>query len=137
MMHDLRFQQELKRLRNSKRITQEQLASKLNLQRSTYAQKEKNGKFTDDELEILCNLFGVSFDYLKGISRYDDHKIDHNFLKKISDEINANRIIQKVLLNLIIHIYANQTKRSPNAITKEINGKVQAELLSNNLEISL
>ena len=69
----------LKELRTIKKITQQQIASKLNIERSTYA-KWETGKvmLKVDQLKELCILYGVDFEYMarcveaeKVISRKD------------------------------------------------------------------
>lgn len=65
----------LKTLRNSLNITQKELASFLGINQNTYSYWE-NGKvkIDSDSLSKLSNYFGVSVDYILGIS--DEKKED-------------------------------------------------------------
>ncbi|MBQ0035563.1 MAG: helix-turn-helix transcriptional regulator [Firmicutes bacterium] len=52
----------LMRLNAKKPLTQEEVAEKLNMNRNTYAKKEKGeAEFTLSELRILAKLFDVKF----------------------------------------------------------------------------
>lgn len=65
----MKFNQRLKELRNSKRITQEKIAQALNIKRSTYAKYETGENQPDHEtLQLLADFFNVSTDYLLGRS---------------------------------------------------------------------
>lgn len=65
----------LKKLRNNQNITQKELASFLGINQNTYSYWE-NGKvkIDSDSLSKLSNYFGVSVDYILGIS--DEKKED-------------------------------------------------------------
>ena len=57
----------LKELRTKKGLTQQELAVKLNIARSTYNGYEQN--FSEPSIEMLCNIaniYNVSLDYLVG-----------------------------------------------------------------------
>ncbi len=57
----------LKELRKMKGLTQQQVADKLNIGRSTYAQYESNSREPDYETLInLANFYEVTVDYLLG-----------------------------------------------------------------------
>lgn len=59
----------LKKLRKSKKMTQEQLSNKLGIKRSTYAKYETGENEPDYEmLQKLANFFDVSTDYLLGFT---------------------------------------------------------------------
>jgi transcriptional regulator with XRE-family HTH domain len=56
-------------LRESKNWTQTQLAEKMGLSKSTMSKIESGyRKITTDELKLLSEIFGVSTDYLLGIT---------------------------------------------------------------------
>lgn len=56
-------------LRESKNWTQTQLAEKMGLSKSTMSKIESGyRKITTDELKLLAEIFGVSTDYLLGIT---------------------------------------------------------------------
>ncbi len=52
----------IRKIRKSSDISQEEMALKLDMNRSTYAYKEKNGSFSIDEYLKISNIFGVSID---------------------------------------------------------------------------
>ncbi|WP_149315799.1 helix-turn-helix domain-containing protein [Lentilactobacillus buchneri] len=59
----------LKDLRQGRRLTQEQMASKLDVPRTTYAAYEQNKREPDDAMKIkIADYFGVTVDYLVGNS---------------------------------------------------------------------
>ena len=59
------FANRLKELRNERHLSQQELADKLEMPRSTYGGYETEGKEPNiDTLCILANFFGVSTDYL-------------------------------------------------------------------------
>lgn len=63
------FSERLKRLRMEKSITQKELADRLHISRSTIAGYESLGKEPDGEkLCALADFFGVSVDYLLGVT---------------------------------------------------------------------
>lgn len=63
------FSERLKRLRMEKGITQKELADRLHISRSTIAGYESLGKEPDGEkLCALADFFGVSVDYLLGVT---------------------------------------------------------------------
>lgn len=63
------FSERLKRLRMEKGITQKELADRLHVSRSTIAGYESLGKEPDGEkLCALADFFGVSVDYLLGVT---------------------------------------------------------------------
>ena len=63
------FANRLKELRNERHLSQQELADKLEMPRSTYGGYETEGKEPNiDTLCILANFFGVSTDYLMGNS---------------------------------------------------------------------
>lgn len=45
-------------------LTNEETAAKLGITRTAYEGKKKRGTFRLSEIRLLCELFGVSFEYL-------------------------------------------------------------------------
>ena len=65
----LYFGERLRALRREKNLTQEQLAEKIDLVKSSICAYEKNAKYPSVEVLIkLCQFFNVSSDYLLGLS---------------------------------------------------------------------
>lgn len=66
-MIPLNLNERLKECRKNKKLTQEQLAKMININRSTYAKYETGENEPDAAmLDILANFFNVSVDYLLG-----------------------------------------------------------------------
>ena len=67
------FGERLKELRNSKKLTQQQLADIFYLNKSSISRYEKNGQMPENEiLQKLADFFEVSIDYL--LCRTDEKK---------------------------------------------------------------
>lgn len=83
------FHIQLRMERAKKGLTQERIAEKLNIKRSTYAKYETGENQPDyDMLKKMADFFGVSSDYLLGINTNDvtDQK-EFNPLGEINDYI--------------------------------------------------
>lgn len=77
----MNYGERLKKLRESKKLSQQQLAEKLNINRSTYARYELGQTQPDFEtLEKLADFFEVSTDYLLG--RTDEKTVKVNVAGK-------------------------------------------------------
>lgn len=82
----------LKELRKSKNLTQQELAEKIDLVKSSISAYEKCSKYPSIEVLIkLCNYFSVSSDYLLGLS-------DNAELKKYDLSEEQREIITKLLI---------------------------------------
>ena len=58
----------IKKLRKINGFSQDELAEKLNIKRSTYAYREKNSSFTAKQLSQISEIFKISYDaLLKGV----------------------------------------------------------------------
>lgn len=63
------FGSRLKKLRNEKHISQSMLASELGVSTNTISQYETDKRFPDQKCIVkICLFFGVSSDYLFGLS---------------------------------------------------------------------
>lgn len=63
----MKYGDRLKQLRNEKKLSQQELADKLEINRSTYARYETSATQPDYEtLQKLADFFDVSIDYLLG-----------------------------------------------------------------------
>ena len=81
----------LKELRTSELLTQSDIAQKLNIARSTYKDYELQNKIIPvKHLNIICNYFSVSMDYLLGFSNI---KFYHNVELNIDLEKQSKRLI--------------------------------------------
>lgn len=69
----------LKQLRESAKLTQEQLAEKLNLVKSTVSSYENNRSTPDIEMIIAyAKIFNVTSDYILGLTNKKNFKISKN-----------------------------------------------------------
>ncbi len=85
----MEFKDVVKKLRKEHKLTQEELALKVDLRRSTYANYERGIRTPSPELlKKLSNYFEVSIEYLLG---YEDKrtKLD-NYINKIVEQTNNN-----------------------------------------------
>jgi len=72
------FGLKLKALRQGKHLTQEQLANKIDIVKASVSGYEKNAIFPSVEVLIkICRYFGVSADYLLGLSDAMDFNVAH------------------------------------------------------------
>lgn len=88
----------LKELRTQKHITQQELADKVDLVKSSISAYEKSLKYPSVEVLIkLCNYFNVSSDYLLGLS--DKKEIKKYDLTEEQIELITKMIVQFHQLN--------------------------------------
>ena len=88
----------LKELRTQKHITQQELADKVDLVKSSISAYEKSLKYPSVEVLIkLCNYFNVSSDYLLGLS--DKKEIKKYDLTEEKTELITKMIVQFHQLN--------------------------------------
>jgi len=91
------FAERLTKLRKAKKLTQQELADKLNISRATYAQYEIGRRKPDYEtLEKLADYFNVSIDYLLG--RTD---IPESLLPPDAEPIDPDRLVRLPVLGKI------------------------------------
>lgn len=95
----------LKNLRKSKKITQEQLAEKLDISRSKVSSWETKGRdMSITEAIKLVNIYEVSMDNLFEINRITEDeyiKISEKFLKDKNIELNEKvKIVEFILDSL-------------------------------------
>ncbi len=92
------FGTRLKELRKVKNLTQQELANKVDLVKSSISAYEKGLKYPSVEVLIkLCNCFNVSADYLLGLS--DEKEIKKYDLTEEQMELVTKMIIQFHQLN--------------------------------------
>ena len=64
----------LKKLRKEKKLTVRELSELVNINYATLSRLENDeSQLTDDYIEILSGFYGVSADYLLGISKFQNH----------------------------------------------------------------
>ena len=69
------FSQELKRLRKVSKLTQQQLADKLDLSKSTISMYENGNREPDFETEeLIADFFNVDINTLRGVEKSNTHK---------------------------------------------------------------
>lgn len=133
-----KFSQRLKELRTSHKITQEELATSLQLGgKQIISSYEGNSKPTEPSIDTLiqiANFFEVSVDYLIGVSEIKNHGLssvnsklnDLNiFMERFSENerLAQNTIdILNVFLDLVLrHVYNDELLRGYAEILKLIN----------------
>lgn len=81
----MKYGERLKRLREDKKISQQQLADKLNINRSTYARYELSQTQPDfDVLKSIADFYEVTIDYLLG--RTSENSQKDYYIKKFAEE---------------------------------------------------
>ena len=91
----MKYGERLKKLRENRKLSQQQLAEKLNINRSTYARYELSQTQPDYEtLQKLADFYDVSTDYiLTGIDSKLTEKDERDIAKrmeKIKQDLSAN-----------------------------------------------
>lgn len=72
------FGEKMKKARLAKKLTQEQMAEKLGVNKGTISHYEKGKTFPGEEkLRMVAKTLNVSFDYLLGDSEMIDHLNSH------------------------------------------------------------
>lgn len=94
-----KFSANLKKFRKQKKLTQEELASKLGVIRATYWSYEKGSIMPPyDKLEQIADIFGVSIDELMG-RETDNSDISSDLSKLIRKLEKENQVYDGELLN--------------------------------------
>lgn len=76
----------LKKLRNSKNLSQKELTNRLNINRSTYARYETSQTQPDyDTLKIIADYYNVTTDYILGRSDNPNQTEEESFESFIKD----------------------------------------------------
>jgi len=111
----------LRRLRKKKKLTQQQIADLLKINRVTYTQYELNKREPDNStLDMLADFFKVSVDHLLGrvqqvngrALRFEDNKIlDENDIEKIELVKDLSVEELKSLVELSKTIKSQQNKK--------------------------
>lgn len=111
----------LKNLRNKENLTQAEMATKIDVARTTYAMYEQNKREPDNKtLERIANYFDVNIDYLLG--RTDNPKpIKNNNLPELTDkdERDIAKDLEKIINNLSTDGYAQFDGKSIDEVDKE------------------
>ncbi len=102
--------QRLKKLRNNANLTQEFIAKILDIKQNAYSQYETEYVIIPiKHLNILCNYFNVSFDYLFNFSKnknYNDIRMEINGVlvsERLKELRKENNLTQLQLAN-ILHV---------------------------------
>ena len=66
----------LRQIREEHKLSQEQLAEKMNMSQKTISSWEKDRTYPKvKELHRLCDIYDCTYDYLTGIKQYDSNDI--------------------------------------------------------------
>lgn len=125
-------------------MRQEDVASKLDVARSTYASWEKDISPDFDSLARIAKLFGYKYNDLTDeefIEKYNLNEPESSYKKRervnakqvLSDDTILHKTIEmkamlRVMLRSQAHILATQQKRPVSEVLKEISKAVAAEL---------
>lgn len=115
------FGKVLKKLRDSKGLTQQDIANLLKVGRSTIAGYETKGKQPDfEKLKILANFFNVTTDYLLG--RVDEENINisnDKITKSLNDDPELSEFWDTLKEREDLKLLFKQTKDlAPNDVKK-------------------
>ena len=102
MTNNEKFDQKIKLLRKESKLTQEQMASYLNVDQSLVTKLENGTRNLNvDLIEKICNLFGCTEEYLLGES---DEYIPLNFAFRSNniqaEDLQSIAMINKIAMNL-------------------------------------
>lgn len=77
----------LSSLRKQRKLTQQEVASRLNIAQSTLSQYERGDRRIDDELlRIFCDFYQTSADEILNIQQKNNKKIPKDLRKILEDE---------------------------------------------------
>lgn len=104
-LYNMLFQQRLKTLRKEQKLTQADLAAKLNIARSSISSYENGDRYPDpSNMEKLCTFFGVDEDYLSGYSEFRQSPSLKKFVIDSKYNINALAEITGLKVSEIVAI---------------------------------
>lgn len=109
----------LKYLRNKKKLTQAEMAKKIDVARTTYAMYEQNKREPDNEiLNRIADFYNVSTDYLLGRT---DNPNPPDQLPELTeqDEKDIAKDLEKIIKNLSTDGYAHFDGRSLEELDEE------------------
>ena len=109
----------LKYLRNKKKLTQAEMAKKIDVARTTYAMYEQNKREPDNEiLNRIADFYNVSTDYLLGRT---DNPNPPDQLPELTeqDEKDIAKDLEKIIKNLSKDGYAHFDGRSLEELDEE------------------
>jgi transcriptional regulator with XRE-family HTH domain len=107
------FMNRLKELRKSRNLTQDEMAKKISLPRSTYSNYETGKREPDyHTLEQIAEYFGVSVDYLLGRKIVPEDKTEW-IIKELVRKYNVDLTDPKKYetLEKLIQVVADLTKK--------------------------
>lgn len=94
-----KFSENLRKFRKTKKLTQEELASKLGVIRATYWNYEKGSIMPPyDKLEQLADIFGITIDELMG-REIEDTDISDDLSRLLRKLEKENQLYNGELLN--------------------------------------
>ena len=103
----MNYKETLVLLREQNKLTQQNVASILNISKKTYNHYETQENIIPiKHLEILCNHFNISIDYFLGLSNNINYKNSSNVDKikagiRLKEFRKENKLTQKELANIL------------------------------------
>lgn len=117
----------LREARRLKSLTQSQVADKLSLSRSTYADKEIKGDFTQAELKSLSKILGIPLGKLTEAETEGGEVIFRNPQQYLLHASVRMESMLRVILRLAAEDKAIRTNRPLDEMLKELEALVNSE----------
>lgn len=122
----MKLAEKLKRLRAENKFTQEQLAEKLNVSRSTISSWETGRSYPDLEMVIeICDCFNVSLDFLL--------RKDEQMVRKLNFGIKQKKlliVLVTILVIFLVNTYVSATPFKANPSSLEISNVIMTRDVS-------
>lgn len=120
--------------RKSKKISQDEMAALLEIPRSTYANKEKTGSFTRDEIDKIQVKLGQEVSALFSITMNDKPAVYGKGKFKLVDsqqlivhDMLQIKAMNRVMLRTLAEIMAHQQGKTVTAVLAELSKAVKDE----------
>lgn len=124
----LTLQEEIKRLRKVKNLTQGDVADRMRLPKSTYARKEAAGDFSESDLLQLSKVLGAKIKIADGLSKKTEKKaVIKNEMRFIVHQMILQRSCAKVLLSSVAELLAETRGESVVKVLQTLEAAVEAE----------
>ena len=121
------LQTELKLLRKKKNLTQEQVAAKMKMKRSSYAEKELTGDFEEYELKSLAKVLGTTVVNLKQFEIGSTEGRVKNYQEYVLQHIIRQEPMLRVILSGIAELLAKEKNQTKEELLKLMEEMVDRE----------
>lgn len=115
----MKFGDRLTRLRKEKKLTQQEVADKLNISRSAYAGYETGRRVPEySTLENMANFFDVAIDYL--VARTNDKNSDNKKATETTRESVNEAVIRELAMKHDVDLSDPKNKEALDTFIKTI-----------------